>query len=379
MKSAPGAIVFTVDSTVAVRDILDSGCFEPRFSCNPTKRNPNPHWKTESYAAFADLATLAPGDLVFFIGGSERGRHLKGVGRIGKAGNKASVFWNDKRSPDPSYCSTHNSNPLRVEFEPILDGITSGPDLDRILGGIEARRNWAMPSFAGVNMLALEPDEAGAFLSYFIQEGCTTMKQPKVWAPKDVFSPLNLLQKDPGAMHPTKKKQVRNESILHALLAEHVLTNGPIGSPHGGPRESTYALLHEASASPTKPRIYARKIDLKQVASQKVGHIECPKQWHLFECKKEGSTKASAISFSHQLMKYVDFAAHNWCAGNYVPIIGHLVTAGYSRKVIDEIRQHGKREFVLNPEAGLIGSWSSLNLWEYTADSSGSFTLQRIP
>lgn len=156
---------------------------------------------------------------------------------------------------------------------------------------------------------------------------------------------------------------VGHEMAVEAGLVEALTRDDPaVRSVFG----SWDYVSHQVHASPFKPVDYMDKIDV--FGYRRLRPFGSIGSYLIAEIKKGVATSADV----HQLIKYVDWVAHNHCGGDYSLIDAFLVAHSFDSDAASARDRDGVRSFTVGSRPVIAQVWSKLRLVRYEFDLSSS-------
>lgn len=385
--------IFAVGEGTDPRQILGRGVHGVRMSRKAS-------WSGPMLATLADHTTIRPGDLAFFF----QERNIYGVGEIidpfagapptrGVVTNYAQALLADGHAAStaeaaigPGLDPAWEEIRLVIPFVPAPAFFSVGIDMDEVLGYPGADAAWGLRFWQGQSFKQLGEDETALLLRVFLRRFGNGAAPPPVAARtrkqlRALFDPLKhrafdmceMVASTPGA-YVGAGDELRHEFVLHGLLVEALDPTPPRAGDFASPQRLD--VYREIAASPPKPAAYKDSIDVMATrrfpAGPAVGiHYE------LIEAKAHKLPyRAAAQDFDAivtQLMKYVDFVAHQYAGGNYAAVSATYVAYDFSpaiRAAWTAARANPTvvttRSYVLNPrQAPPTRLWSAIRLFTY--------------
>ncbi|MDQ3690057.1 MAG: hypothetical protein M3406_08500 [Chloroflexota bacterium] len=280
---------------------------------------------------------------------------------------------------------------LVVPFVPDPCYFAEGIDMDEVLAAPGAEAAWGLRFFHQVSFKQLGEAETRLLTQVFerrfgndgrpqeelVVEPATHQPALDVSLHKP-FSVSEMIRARPEAY--LTGARVRYEELLHGLLIEE------LGRPPGTDRLLSDAarldVFHELAASPPKPPQWADAIDVMGTSSfpggGSSGSLPTSIHYQLLEAKRDDLAGDESVYDRRisQLMKYVDFIAHNYAGGNYAAVDAAYVAADFSPSILSRHREAldydagvSSRSYVLNPrEDSPTRRWSAIKLLRYRWD-----------
>jgi hypothetical protein len=358
------------------------------------------------YSTLADYSTVKPGDKVFFF----QKRLVYGVGEVvdpnqtrrGAFLNYPNSVFHRLYGEEPHLVTSEGLSPngknaaigpnddpewarvsVVVPFGPSPYFFESGIDVDEILSTQGFDYAWGLKFNWQRSFVQLGWRETQTLLEIFLRRfkasfgkhGHTGSSKrslasdssrihkehnPPFMLTKLVAEENNLFIDSNGA--------IKQEGILHGLLAEELESSSSVLAPMEGLRRLD--VFHELPASPGKPPSYIDRMDVVAFDSS-IAMPEIPVHVHILEAKKDELPVGGTSVEGHlaQVMKYVDFVARNYTGGNYDAISAYLVSFGFSADFRERADKLARRTYVLDPhEEHPSRTWSDLNLFFYSWD-----------
>ncbi|MGH7490135.1 MAG: hypothetical protein ACREMY_31690, partial [bacterium] len=199
-----------------------------------------------------------------------------------------------------------------MPFEPI-PGILLGVDTDTVLTGDAARRIRNLPRFSDLNLLRIEPEEAGVVVGALLKANKRTLSAARApLTPWQTASKLaaqvdsDALVAGRGGLGP-----LTGEYVLEAWLADHLSHDDRVVPMFGA--HWAYVARQEP-ASPMKPRAYTEFIDIfgYQTLDLAPNLLPAITKYKVVEVKGVRQSNGAVL---HQTLKYVDWIAHNRAGG----------------------------------------------------------------
>jgi hypothetical protein len=337
----------------------------------------------------ADYMTINPGDLIFYFSQ----RRLILVGRVTAPRADETVVWENwtgssglRPPPEPLHVfaadlPSSSRIPWLVSFEPIQLNPPPSVDMDVVLEGDTGRRMRTLTTFSKLNVARLGPEETGLLLGALLREhDC----EWAAWSFAPVARTCHRLLTDgaPASADELILAQFRRnpnavaEGAVECWLIDKLRRHSPeIRGLFG--QAGWRWLTTQKLASPNKPRSYADKIDIyAELVRQRGEGIPASVEKHLvIEVKAGAPTARGPNSVVGQVMKYVDWIAHNEAGGDYGRVSAAVVAPQFGPAFHAEAREKG-RVYYRRPGRGTDSLlWEGLKLVRYELGEAGNLRM----
>jgi hypothetical protein len=349
-------------------------------------------WSVAAELTLADYLTMRPGDLIFFF----RERTIYGVGRLisltGQSATAALANFPGAAHPhahpgdnrEHLLYRQHREEDMRwvAFFRPEPAFFTHGLDMDEVLqadlhGVVRGLRVFEKRSF-----IQVEADEAQVMADLLLRRNADLIEPDssrlhhsdgRIFPDQSAFYHARLAGRTDGLASHTididgllhafvRDGIVAHEALLQAWLAHALTIRRPDTTAIFGVWDY---VANQVYASPHKPVMYMDRIDLFGYTTRRLSNAFLPTvmRYKAIELKKD---LISDVNVVNQMLKYVDWIAHQRAGGDYSLVDAYLVASGYTSEVIAYAQEAGVRDYIAPYRPYRKQQWSQLRLLRYT-------------
>lgn len=348
-------------------------------------------WSVAAELTLADYLTMRPGDLIFFF----RERTIYGVGRLisVRRGEPIAALANYPGSSMPHAMPSegreellyrqHRDEDMRwvVFFRPDPAFFTRGLDMDEVLQGDLRGVVRGLRVFEKRSFIQVEDDEAQVMADLLLRRNADLLESGAAWLSRSngrIFPDQSeFYQARVGARGPlldlhrvdvdglltryVREGIVAHEALLQAWLTHALTVRRPEVVALFGAWDY---VANQVYASPQKPVMYMDRIDIFGYTRRRLSPSFPPTimRYKAIELKKDLIGDVNVIN---QMLKYVDWLAHQRAGGDYSLVDAYLVASGYTDDVVAYAREMGVRDYIAPYRPYRKQQWSQLSLLRY--------------
>jgi hypothetical protein len=268
--------------------------------------------------------------------------------------------------------------PWFVRLEVLPGSAAFSVDMDELLQGDAGPSLRALPLFSGVNMLKLEPQEAGTIANALLRK----RGEPEAPLRGGTWQPRrNIVHVDTAALVAANVKtptrgpsagvtRFDSEYVLQGWLVDHIARRDPAVEGLFG---SWDYVTNQEPASPFKPREYMDKIDVFGWESRRFTPDLPPviTTYKVMEVKGVGLTGTDGVQCVEQVLKYVDWVASTRAGGEYDAVDAYLIAPSFDDGVLRFAQRRGRRRYIVPRRPFRSAVWSKLCLVEAKPTQAG--------
>jgi hypothetical protein len=367
--------IISLDSSEGLHECFHDGVY------GTVLPEPTTYWRTSHEGTFADYASMAPGDNVFFF----LDRKIYGVGELVRVGDHCRYLnfpgASEPRSKD--YQSTRKAllwdiGPQATSvrwictFKPSPRFFRHGVDMDDVLSSNPAAFRM-LRAFWRLSFIKCDDEENQALIDIILKRNLAESGDNPDLFETQYQSVHNRIGGQVGAgaysldAGDIMKACATGDRLKHEMAIEAGLlfqlaagdgdTVGTFGRWH--------YLSHQVVASPFKPLEWVDKMDVFGYAAHplsprtRVRYLVC-------EAKK-GEAKKQEVD---QLMKYVDWVKDEYCHGDYAMISAFLVAHEIPNPVVQHRLEVAKRIYTIGRRPAVTSTWDQLVLVRYRFEAA---------
>lgn len=332
---------------------------------------------------FADYSSMKEGDNVYFFSK----RKIYGIGKLINLDGQDCVFQNYKESSEKRKSEDSkflvdlaNENPWVTVFipEPIFFKI--GVDMDEVLSSKE-NKFISIRSFWKLSFIKLDDNENKTLFDIILRKNEKNINKNEFHFKFNETSHINILKKleeESERFKLSLKDFLKNLSKEDFLNHEMAIEAAVINQISKQDDETIKTLgkwdflNHQVVASPFKPIDYMDKIDV--FGYKKIEGFETISKFLVMEIKKFDVLKEDL----NQLLKYVDWVAHNYASNKYGMIEAILLGYKFEHGILDELKNI-ERNYMSEYRPPKFEIWRNIKLIKYSCDKeNGKLTFEKI-
>lgn len=384
--------MFTLDSVDSLHRCVEDGIYSTYIT------EPHGRWGGPAEGTFADYATMAEGDNVYFF----IDRRIYGIGELVRVGRDCKYEnFPEASCPVPvDYDLRRNqmltdaglrqpeSGPIKAQrwaclFRPAPFFFSEGVDMDDALSSDPAAFR-VLRAIWKLSFIKFDDEENQAFKNAILKLNQHAIARPVTH--ENVFDQRQQaahsriaamvahggygLDSRPILSACRADGRLRHEMAMEAGILFQLASHVPATEAVLGKWDY---LSHQVIASPFKPIDYMDKMDVFGYAYIP-GHRPTISRYLVAELKKDGASATDV----EQAMKYVDWAKDEYAHGDYSMIHAFLIAANIPDDVVRCAESVATRYFTVQRRPARTQPWSSLTLLEYRVTDDGCIDLAEI-